>query len=187
MCAALLSGCATTERKGGVAARSAASLQRQQVASERQAADVESRFATIDGSPRIKISLSAQEACFYKGDQLVTTSRVSTGKPGHSTPRGSFRISQKELQHYSSRYGKFVDGAGNTVDSDADSSKARPCGARFVGAPMPYFMRFNGGIGMHAGYVPNYPASHGCVRLPRQMAQIFYENAPVGTPVIVTD
>jgi lipoprotein-anchoring transpeptidase ErfK/SrfK len=50
---------------------------------------------------------------------------------------------------------------------------------------MPFFLRFVGGYGLHAGYVPDYPASHGCVRLPSVMAERFYHNSQVGTPVIV--
>jgi lipoprotein-anchoring transpeptidase ErfK/SrfK len=61
----------------------------------------------------------------------------------------------------------------------------RPPGARFQGAPMPYFMRIHGGVGMHAGYLPGYPASHGCIRMPTDIAKIFFANASVGTPVSV--
>ena len=50
---------------------------------------------------------------------------------------------------------------------------------------MPYFLRFNGGIGMHAGFLPGFPASHGCVRMPAQMAERFFQHAPLGTPVTV--
>jgi hypothetical protein len=60
-----------------------------------------------------------------------------------------------------------------------------PPGCRFVQAPMPYFMRFNGAEGMHAGYLPGYPASHGCVRLPKEKAIAFFEAVEVGTPVTV--
>lgn len=59
----------------------------------------------------------------------------------------------------------------------------KPRGTVFQGAPMPYFLRVHGGIGMHAGYLPGYPASHGCIRLPKEMALKFFEDAPVGTPV----
>jgi lipoprotein-anchoring transpeptidase ErfK/SrfK len=48
-----------------------------------------------------------------------------------------------------------------------------------------YFMRFTRGIGMHAGYLPGYAASHGCVRMPQEMAQTFYHNVEIGTPVTV--
>ena len=48
---------------------------------------------------------------------------------------------------------------------------------------MPYFLRIHGGIGMHAGYLPGYPASHGCIRLSEKMAVQFFKNAAVGTPV----
>ena len=51
---------------------------------------------------------------------------------------------------------------------------------------MPYFMRIVGGIGMHAGYLPGYPASHGCIRMPEFMAENFFNSVSVGTPVTIT-
>ena len=91
--------------------------------------------------------------------------------------------------HRSNLYGQYVDrSTGRVVNDDADVRKdSKPKGAKFVGAVMPYWMRVNGGIGMHQGYTPGYPASHGCIRLPAQMAQLFYQNAPVGTPVRITE
>jgi lipoprotein-anchoring transpeptidase ErfK/SrfK len=72
------------------------------------------------------------------------------------------------------------------VKSNIDVRKdSQPRGTHFDGARMPYFMRFRGGYGMHAGYVPPYRASHGCIRLPKMWAEPFYENAEEGTPVIV--
>jgi lipoprotein-anchoring transpeptidase ErfK/SrfK len=62
---------------------------------------------------------------------------------------------------------------------------SRPQGTTFRGSPMPYFMRICGGVGLHAGFLPGYPASHGCIRMPRGAAQSFFENAPLGTPVRV--
>ena len=50
---------------------------------------------------------------------------------------------------------------------------------------MPYYMEFSSAIGMHAGYLPGYPASHGCVRMPRDLAATFFERVQVGTPVTV--
>jgi L,D-transpeptidase catalytic domain len=50
---------------------------------------------------------------------------------------------------------------------------------------MPYFLRIHGGIGMHAGYLPGYPASHGCIRLPKEMAARFFQNVPIETPVAI--
>jgi hypothetical protein len=72
------------------------------------------------------------------------------------------------------------------VKSNVDSRKdSRPPGSRFNGAPMPFAMFFRGGYAMHQGYVPPYAASHGCIRLPREMAEVFFNAAPYGTPVIV--
>lgn len=209
MGAALMSGCATSDRQRTVAGVRTESVRAQrfetyesQVPFEmqerrsraRHAAmgygrmSTASRFDSIPGKPRIEVSLGSQQAYFYKGGELVTTSPVSTGKPGFRTPKGSFHISQKKLMHRSNLYGKYVDHSGNVLNGDADTRRDRkPKGSMFVGAMMPYFMRVNGGVGMHQGYVPGYPASHGCIRLPAQMAQLFYENAPVGTPVKVTD
>ena len=62
--------------------------------------------------------------------------------------------------------------------------RSRP-GEKFIPAPMHYFMRFVGADGMHAGYLPGYPASHGCVRMPEQYAIAFFNSVSVGTPVTV--
>ena len=69
--------------------------------------------------------------------------------------------------------------------SDAEKDK-KPPGTHFKGAPMPYFMRIVGGVGMHAGYLPGYPASHGCVRLPDAFAQKLFATTELGMTVIVS-
>jgi hypothetical protein len=138
----------------------------------------------VSGSPRLVIDLSAQRIRYYKGEKLVGVSPISSGREGHSTVTGSFRISQKSRHHRSSLYGDFVDTEGNVVVSDVDVRKdPRPPGTRFLGAKMNYFMRVVGAIGMHEGYLPGYPASHGCIRLPTDMAAHFYNATPHGTPV----
>ena len=181
----LVSGCATNEGQLSASRRDSRSSKKQ---TAEVAPAIAERVASTPGDPRIRISLGDQTAYLYKGGEVVATTPISTGKPGYSTPRGSYSVVQKNASHVSGSYGQIVDGSGNVVNGDASSRSDRvPSGCRFVGAPMPYFMRFNHGIGMHAGYLPGYPASHGCVRLPRQMAQLFYTHAPVGTPVAVTD
>ncbi len=138
----------------------------------------------VSGRPRIEIDLLNQRAYLYKGGQLVGVSVVSTGREGHDTLPGSFRIQEKDIDHASSIYGDYVDKFGNVVVENVENGKDfRPAGTIFRGAGMPYFLRIQGAIGMHAGYLPGYPASHGCIRLPEQMAIKFFENAPVGTPV----
>ncbi len=141
----------------------------------------------VPGEPRIVISLGEQRAYFYKGNHLVGVSLISTGREGFSTPTGRFKIIQKNANHRSNLYGDYVDDYGNVVVKDVDVKKdPKPPGTRFLGAEMPYFMRVHGGVGMHAGFLPGYPASHGCIRMPKFMAQTFFANAPVGTPVIIT-
>jgi lipoprotein-anchoring transpeptidase ErfK/SrfK len=101
------------------------------------------------------------------------------------TPAGAFQITNKDLNHVSSIYGRIVDRRNRTVVADADVDMPTPVGTKFVNAPMRYFMQFAPGIGMHAGYLPGYPASHGCVRMPEQNAIAFFKVVSVGTPVIV--
>jgi hypothetical protein len=141
----------------------------------------------VSGAPLIKISRKDQKAFFYKGNLLVGVSRISSGKEDHGTPNGRYKIIQLSKDHRSSKYGVFKDKiTGATINDDVDTSKDKvPPGAVFVGAPMPNFMRFNGGVGMHTGYLPGYAASHGCVRMPHQMSEKFFENVKIGTPVIV--
>ena len=140
--------------------------------------------AGSEGKPRIVIDLDQQRAYFYKGDQIVGVSVVSTGREGYDTPPGEFRITEKDRKHVSSLYGDYVDQNGQVVMENVESGKdPRPRGTTFRGAAMPYFLRIHGGIGMHAGYLPGYPASHGCIRMPEKMAVQFFNNAAVGTPV----
>jgi lipoprotein-anchoring transpeptidase ErfK/SrfK len=138
----------------------------------------------VKGQPSIKIDLGEQHAYFYKGDQLVGTSVASTGREGYDTPSGEFRITQKDIDHTSNLHGDYVDSNGQVVMPNVNVKEdPQPPGTTFRGAPMPYFLRIHGGTGMHAGYLPGYPSSHGCTRLPERMAVRFFENAPVGTPV----
>ncbi len=141
----------------------------------------------VSGSAAITIDLRQQKAFFYKGGTLVGVSRISTGKEGNDTPAGTYRVTEKSKDHRSNLYGIVRNKAtGEVVNDDADSRTAViPPGCEFVGAPMWNFLRFNGGIGMHTGYLPGYAASHGCVRMPHKMSEKFFENARIGTPVTV--
>jgi hypothetical protein len=142
----------------------------------------------VPGSPKIVVSISEQHAYFYKGKNLVGESTVSTGKPGFGTPPGSYTVLSKDATHVSTVFGDYVDDFGNVVKSNIDSRKdPKPPGSHYDGARMPYAMFFRSGYAMHQGYVPPYAASHGCIRVPKDMAETFFENAPVGTPVVVKE
>lgn len=141
----------------------------------------------VPGKPSIKISLSEQRAYFYKGGQLVGISQLSTGREGLDTPTGTFRVRQKDIDHASSRYGDYVDNLDNVIVPNVDNQKdPKPPGTHYKGAPMPYYMQISPGFGLHAGYLPGYPASHGCIRMPEFMAEDFFSNVEVGTPVTIT-
>jgi lipoprotein-anchoring transpeptidase ErfK/SrfK len=133
----------------------------------------------------VQLDLTEQKAYLLYNDRAIMVSQISSGRPGHLTPSGAFHITDKDLNHVSSIYGRIVDRRGRTVVADADVDMPTPVNTKFVNAPMRYFMQFAPGIGMHAGYLPGYPASHGCVRMPEQNAIAFYSAISVGTPVIV--
>lgn len=139
------------------------------------------------GDPMIKINRRKQQAFFYKGGTLVGVSSISSGNEDHATPKGRYRITEKDKDHESSIYGVFKDKqTGMMINDNVDiRTDKMPEGAVYYAAPMPNFMRFTGGIGMHTGYLPGYAASHGCIRMPHQMSEHFFENVKVGTPVIV--
>lgn len=138
------------------------------------------------GAPSIVIDLSEQTARFYKGGIEVGSAPVSTGREGYNTPTGNFSVIEKERNHISTLYGDYVDAGGAVVVKNIGINvDKRPPGTRFQGAPMPYFLRITGAVGMHAGYLPGYAASHGCIRLPHGAAEKFFENAPCGTPVSI--
>jgi hypothetical protein len=141
----------------------------------------------VSGSPLIKINRREQKASFYKGGVLVGVSKISSGSEDHATRPGTYKISEKSKNHKSSVYGVFKDRAtGMMTNDNVDIRVDKPKPSEiYYAAPMPNFMRFDGGIGMHTGYLPGYAASHGCIRMPHQMSEKFFENVSVGTPVIV--
>ncbi len=141
---------------------------------------------TPDNS-RVRISISKQRAYVYVGDEIYIDTPVSTGKRAGMTPTGSFRVMEKDLDHRSSIYGDFVDGSGRVVRSGISTKvDSAPSGTRYRGAPMKYFCRLtSGGVGMHIGILPGYPASHGCIRLPAEIAPLIYAKVKVGTPVVI--
>ena len=107
---------------------------------------------------RVEISLGLQRVALVKDGVPIYHARCSTGRNGYSTKKGEFVITNKERNHRSTIYH----------------------------VEMPYFMRLSClDFGMHAGVVPNYPASHGCIRLPWDAAEKLYSEVPVGTVVTV--
>ena len=142
----------------------------------------------LSGPARVVLDLSEQKAFFYKGDTLAGVSLICSGDAKHRTVTGNFKIFEKDLNHKSNLYGDFVDGAGNVIVKDVDATKDKaPPGTHFDGSKMHWFMRFNGGAGMHEGFMAGVPSSHGCVRMPTKMADIFFHNVSIGTPVRVQD
>lgn len=111
---------------------------------------------------QILVSKQNQTLVVYDGSKVVATSRVSTGKEGHTTPSGIFSIIQKAKYHESNLYSN---------------------------APMPWMQRITwSGVALHeSGSVPNRPASHGCVRMPDNFARTLYGMTTLGAHVIITD
>ncbi len=112
-----------------------------------------------DGPVAIIVSIPDQRVSVYRNGIRIGVSTCSTGAPGHSTPTGVFTILEKDKNHRSSTYND---------------------------APMPNMNRLTwSGIALHAGNLPGYPASHGCIRLPMKFSELLFGITHVGTPVIL--
>ncbi|MBS1721646.1 MAG: L,D-transpeptidase family protein [Armatimonadetes bacterium] len=119
-------------------------------------------YVFAEGTKRVEVSIEEQLLRAWQGDILVMETNISSGRSGHSTPRGNFAARTKARMHYSRLYDN---------------------------APMPWSVQVNGDIFIH-GYrsVPRYPASHGCIRMPlhgKNAARWFYEWVDLGTPVSI--
>ncbi len=136
----------------------------------------------------VLISLSKQRAYLLVNGEIAIDTPISSGKSKGMTQSGKFKITEKDADHRSNIYGNFVDSEGRVVRGGVSVKiDSAPSGTHFVGAPMLYFMRFNGAVGMHVGHLPGYPASHGCVRMPPEIAPLFYKNVQHGTSVTVVE
>jgi lipoprotein-anchoring transpeptidase ErfK/SrfK len=135
----------------------------------------------------VLISLTKQRAWLMAGDKVFVDTPISSGKRAGMTPTGKFSVKEKDPNHRSSIYGDFVDKSGRTVRSGVSLKiDSAPSGTTYRGASMKWFMRLTDeGVGMHVGILPGYPASHGCVRLPDEMARLIYSKVHVGTPVMI--
>jgi hypothetical protein len=113
------------------------------------------------GPVTVAVSLDEQRAYVYRNGIRVGVSSVSTGKTGHRTPTGVFNVLQKDEDHHSKTYGN---------------------------APMPYTERLTwDGVALHAGGLPGYPSSHGCVHLPSEFARRLFQISPMGMVVVIAD
>ena len=137
----------------------------------------------------MEISLGEQRGLLLVRTAIAMDFPVATGKKSHPTPAGEFTIRAKEKNYSSNLYGKIYDALDIVVVSDADARTDQvPEGGRFEGAIMPYWMRLTDtGVGLHVGYVPGRPASHGCIRLKRDSATEIFELVKVGTPVVIAE
>ncbi len=144
---------------------------------------------TTPENSRIVLILATQRACLMLGEQVCIDSPMSSGKRTGPTPTGTFAILEKEKDHRSGTYGDFVDRNGRVVRSGISMKvDSAPSGTHFVGKAMKYFCRFDeSGRGIYAGIVPGYPSSHGGVRLPEEIAKVFYAKVKVGTPVEIRE
>lgn len=113
------------------------------------------------GSVVLIVSLPEQRGYVYRGGSLIAVTTCATGRKGHRTPTGVFSVLQKDKDHVSSTY---------------------------KGAKMPYMERLTwSGIALHAGNLPGYPASHGCIRLPYEFSQLLFGITHLGVAVVIAD
>ncbi len=137
---------------------------------------------------KLIICLPQQRARVYVKGRVALDWPVSTGTKGHLTPTGVFRVIEKKEKHRSSRYGRFVNSSGKTIDSNADLKDGIPEGATFSAASMPYWHRFTwDGVGLHTGrVVAGRMLSHGCIRTPAAIAKKFFSYSQMYMPVYIT-
>ncbi len=135
---------------------------------------------------RVLILLDEQRGRLYIREKIAMDFPVCSGSyGGNETPRGRFRISEKKREHRSSLYGSFVNARDKVVKAGVSSADKAPAGTHFRGSLMPYWMRFNGAVGMHVGSVYREGASHGCVRVPEEACSILFDKLGVGSVVEV--
>ena len=173
---------------GGVAGLSSCSLFKEPVPP--RASQVMSDWQDDAGAGElsVEIDLASQIATYRRGGRVVGWSYVSTGKEGHSTPSGNYKVTEKVELKLSDRYGWITDTAGNVTNGDAKPTVPLQPGETYHPAPMHHWMRITSyGIGLHAGEIPKpgEAASHGCIRLPKDFVPKLYEQVKVGTPVKV--
>jgi hypothetical protein len=133
----------------------------------------------------VVINLTEQTAYLLENGRVALVSPIASGKEGWGTPTGKFHITRKDLNHVSADFGLVVDSYGRIVNPNATPSSPVPAGCHYMPAPMPDYMQFGPFLGMHGGFLPGYPASHGCVRMPHDLAAEFFARVEVGTPVAV--
>jgi lipoprotein-anchoring transpeptidase ErfK/SrfK len=133
----------------------------------------------------VLINLTQQTAYLFENGRVALISPIASGKEGWGTPAGRYQVIKKDLNHVSGDFGLVVDAYGRIVNPDATPRSRVPAGCHYMPAPMPDYMQFGRYLGMHAGFLPGYPASHGCVRMPHDLAAEFFARVQVGTPVEV--
>lgn len=138
---------------------------------------------------RIVVSLGRQRAYLYVGDEVAIDAPVSTGKRRGQTPVGDYTITEKSGRHRSPLFGDFVDAEGQLVRSGVSVRiDAAPSGTTFRPVEVRYFLRLNAeGLALHAGPLPGYPAADTAVRLPSDIAPLFFQRVRNGTPVRIED
>lgn len=113
------------------------------------------------GPMLLVVNLATQRAMLFRNGIPIGATTVSTGRPGYPTPTGVFSVLQKHVEHYSATYDN---------------------------APMPFMQRLTWrGVALHAGNLPGYPASHGCIRLPKEFAKLLYGITHLGMTVVITN
>ena len=138
------------------------------------------------GAVSVSIDLSDQVATIKRGGREIGWGYVATGKEGRSTRPGSYYIMEKIVDKHSNRYGWIENEFGEVTDDDASPGDRLEPGEVYMPAPMPYWMRLTSyGIGMHVGNIPQpgEPASHGCIRMPKDFVPTLFDMVKVGTPV----
>lgn len=152
---------------------------------------IQDRYDALNAKEaHLLIDLGAQRAALLNSrNEAVIVTDVSTGKPGHDTPTGNFRILEKLEEKRSNRYGKYIHNATGEELGLSWTFDKPPADATYAGLDMPYWMRLTyAGVGMHIGHVePRQAVSFGCIRVPREVQPLIFAKCEVGTRVRIVD
>lgn len=135
----------------------------------------------------VKVSLKNQAVYVMENGKPLMVTATCTGKPGHETPKGTFKVTNKQKDKRSGTYGFYVnDSTGQIVPAHV---RNRPAGQgwRYVGHPLAYWVQFYPAYGFHVGWVWPVPKTHGCLRLHENVVADFYHIVSVGNTVIIAD
>lgn len=148
-----------------------------------EAFDLPATLPSNRSNVRVKVSIKNQAAYVMEGSKPLLVMPVTVGTSKNPTPRGNFRIYKKEHYRRANTHGYAIHSSGRVIPCYL---RKKPAGWKFKGTPMPYWCEFKSAYGFHTGWMKPFPASHGCLRMHKNVAPKFFRLVSQGTPVNIS-